>query len=98
MALGTFNTVGLGDQPQPDGHLKHKVVDVLVAVYVAGGGEPLSAATMGFSKIVDAIGERNVDGTFCVYDITNSKLKCFATGGAEAGGITGTFRFHVWGY
>lgn len=77
-----------GNRPTPVGQWLERIVDITFDSSYPTGGEPLSAATLGFRKILFVNAPRSGANLF-QYDYTNSKLLAYvATTGVEVADTT----------
>lgn len=83
---------------EPEGQMRRVVKDVVISSYTSGG-EALTAADLGLSKIYFLQVQRDDTGRSGSYDYTNSKLKAWVSAGTEVTATTAlTLRVMAWGY
>lgn len=78
----------LSNQPEKIGQHRERIVTITPSgTYTTGGGDTLTAATLGFAKVLYFDAEPTSDFHIPLYDYAASKIKFYETG--AAGGSTG---------
>lgn len=99
MTTAKVVVAGLEAKPEKVGHLRMLVTDLLCAGY-ATGGDSLTPADLGFTKIHAMVVQRQfTTGLHGAYDPATAKFMSFTAAGAESanGAFPGFFRVIVYG-
>lgn len=80
-----------------EGHVRRVIRDVVISSYTTGG-EALTPADLGLSKILFVHVQRDATGRSGSYDYTNQKLLAWVSAGTEVTSTTAlTLRVMVYG-